>query len=94
MHLRKNRQICVFCKTEEVNQYLDDHVMNCAEYQKALTQDTCPLCHINVGDSMRIHLRLRCKLSRKYFQYMMDFQIPQSSTQRMISGKYNIIFEI
>ena len=47
---------CPFCHSQNIDQTLLEHTLNCAEYEKVLDETTCPLCHIEVDGSMTFHL--------------------------------------
>jgi hypothetical protein len=69
----KTDPICLFCNQKQSYQDLWEHTLNCTEYEKALSQPTCPLCKVTVKDSMTLHL-YNCEVSSKYFQQMMQYQ--------------------
>ena len=69
----KTDPICLFCNKKQSYQDLWEHTLNCTEYEKALSQPTCPLCKVTVKDSMTLHL-YNCEVSSKYFQQMMQYQ--------------------
>ena len=69
----KTDPICLFCNKKQSIQDLWEHTLNCTEYEKALSQPTCPLCKVTVKDSMTLHL-YNCEVSSKYFQQMMQYQ--------------------
>ena len=47
---------CPFCHSQNIDQTLLEHTLNCAEYEKVLDETTCPLCHIEVDGSMTFHI--------------------------------------
>ena len=47
---------CPFCHSQNIDQTLLEHTLNCAEYEKVLDETTCPLCHIEVDGSMTFYL--------------------------------------
>ena len=69
----KTDPICLFCNKKQSYQDLWEHTLNCTEYEKALSQPTCPLCKVTVKDAMTLHL-YNCEVSSKYFQQMMQYQ--------------------
>ena len=69
----KTDPICLFCNKKQSIQDLWEHTLNCTEYEKALSQPTCPLCKVTVKDAMTLHL-YNCEVSSKYFQQMMQYQ--------------------
>ena len=54
-------QNCPFCHKKDLAEKLIDHVKSCEEYEKVLKESKCPLCQIDVPESMRIHLRYKCE---------------------------------
>ena len=62
----RNYQHCPFCRESNVNQDLDSH--NCEEYQMALSEKTCSLCHASVEEGlMKAHFEVDCKIT-KFFR--------------------------
>ena len=49
-------EICSFCKRQYKDQDLYKHTLDCEAYENALTQTTCPVCHVQVEGPMTLHL--------------------------------------
>ena len=61
------KPICPFCYRQEMD--LDEHFVNCENYQKALTKIRCPLCNekLKVGPNQKnihkkYHWKNKCKV--------------------------------
>ena len=79
----KSGQICPFCQSQD----FDNH--NCEMYEKALSQQHCTLCQVNVEEGfMKIHLELDCKIT-KFF----GIQIPKPYIEPEVSTYSGIMIQ-